>query len=60
MKLEQVGLGDAEKLYPAQLSGGMRKRASVARAVAMDPEILMFDEPSAGLDPDHRGRDRFV
>ncbi len=51
MKLEQVGLGDAEKLYPAQLSGGMRKRASVARAVAMDPEILMFDEPSAGLDP---------
>ena len=51
MKLEQVGLGDAEELYPAQLSGGMRKRASVARAVAMDPEILMFDEPSAGLDP---------
>jgi phospholipid/cholesterol/gamma-HCH transport system ATP-binding protein len=51
MKLEQVGLANAEHLYPAQLSGGMRKRASVARAMAMDPEILFFDEPSAGLDP---------
>jgi phospholipid/cholesterol/gamma-HCH transport system ATP-binding protein len=51
MKLDQVGLAKAEDLYPSQLSGGMRKRASVARAMAMDPEILFFDEPSAGLDP---------
>jgi phospholipid/cholesterol/gamma-HCH transport system ATP-binding protein len=51
LKLEEVGLSGYEDYYPAQLSGGMKKRAAVARAMAMDPEILMFDEPSAGLDP---------
>src|SRR3970040_2422088 len=51
LKLDQVGLAGFENYKPSQLSGGMKKRAAVARAIAMDPEILFFDEPSAGLDP---------
>ena len=51
MKLEVVNLGGFENLMPAQLSGGMTKRAAVARAIVMDPKLMFFDEPSAGLDP---------
>jgi phospholipid/cholesterol/gamma-HCH transport system ATP-binding protein len=51
IKLQLVGLAGFEDFMPAQLSGGMKKRAGLARAIAMDPEILFFDEPSAGLDP---------
>jgi len=51
MKLELVGLRGFEHLMPAQLSGGMKKRVGLARAIAMDPEIIFYDEPTAGLDP---------
>jgi phospholipid/cholesterol/gamma-HCH transport system ATP-binding protein len=51
LKLAQVGLGGFEDFYPAEISGGMKKRAGLARALALDPAIVFFDEPWAGLDP---------
>jgi len=51
MKLELVGLRDFEDLLPGQLSGGMQKRVALARAIALDPEVVFFDEPTSGLDP---------
>ena len=51
MKLHAVGLRGAAELYPQQLSGGMGRRVALARAIAMDPDILIYDEPFAGLDP---------
>jgi phospholipid/cholesterol/gamma-HCH transport system ATP-binding protein len=52
VKLKQVGLAaDVADMYPAELSGGMQKRASLARAISLDPEIILYDEPTTGLDP---------
>lgn len=55
-KLEMVGLPGTESMYPADLSGGMRKRVGLARAIATDPEVILYDEPTTGLDPANTNR----